>query len=75
MTQILQQNIQRMFHVFVQLPFTTSEKELDYNHHKVSVRVAFSAVEQLNTWFLGKLGNFKKMLRTKGKCKAGYSKL
>ena len=36
----LGQNICRLFHVFAQFLFSTSEAELDYYHQKVNVRVA-----------------------------------
>ena len=71
MAYIIGQNIQRMFHVLEQLPFNTSETELDYYHHKVSVRFTLRAVGQLETWVRGKVGNFKKipeMLVIEGVC-------
>ena len=45
----LGQKIWRLFHFLTQLFFTTSETELDYDHQKVSVRVASRVAELLKT--------------------------
>ena len=45
----LGQNICILFHILAQLPFTTSETELDYYQQKMKVRVASWAAEQLKT--------------------------
>ena len=39
----------RLFHFLAQFVFTTSEKELDYYHQKVNVRVASRVAERLKT--------------------------
>ena len=57
----LERNIRRLFHFLAQFLYTTSEKELDYYHRKVNVRVASRIVERLKTYDLKKLGNFKKI--------------
>ena len=41
----LGQNLFRLFQVLVQIPFTTSETELDYYQQKVNVRVASRIIE------------------------------
>ena len=42
-------NICRLYHVLAQFPFTTNETELDYDHQKVSMRLAARVTEQRKT--------------------------
>ena len=58
-TAILE-NIWRLFHVLTQLPFTISETELDYHHHRVSLQVTSRGVERLKT---GNLKISRKILK------------
>ena len=62
----LGQNIQILFHFLVEFVFTTSEKELDYYHQKVNVRIASGVAERLKTQDFRKLGNFKKITEMLG---------
>ena len=48
-TDDIGKSIYRLFHVFAQFLFITSETELDYYHQKVNVRVASQVVEQHKT--------------------------
>ena len=50
----LLQNICRLFHFLAQF-FFTSETELDYDHHKLNVRVASKVAESIKTEDLRKL--------------------
>ena len=47
----LGQNICRYIHALAQIPFTTSEMELDYYHQKNNLRVALWLVERLRMVF------------------------
>ena len=40
-------NIDRLFHILRQIPFTTSERKLDYYHQKVNIRVASQVAKEL----------------------------
>ena len=42
-------NFCRLFRILAQLPFTTSELELDYYHQKVNVQVATQSAERLQS--------------------------
>ena len=39
-------NVFRLFHILAQLPFTTSESELDYHPKKVNIRVTSQLAER-----------------------------
>ena len=54
------QNSGRLFDIFAQFSFTTSESELNYYHQNLNLRVLSQAAEQVKTLDLRKSRNFKK---------------
>ena len=69
------ENIYWLFHILAQVPFTTSERELDHYHQKVNIQVASRGSEQLKTFEI--LENYEgssKSLKFLGKYSAFYPK-
>ena len=56
----------RHFQILAQFSFTTGERELDYYHQKVNIRVAPRVAKRLKTQDLRTLGNFKEIPETLG---------
>ena len=54
------------FNILPQLPYTTSERELYYYQQKLNVWLASRVGDQLKTYDLRKLVNFKEILETLG---------
>ena len=73
----LVQKICRLFHALAQFLFSISERNLDYYHQEVNVRVVSRVAKRFKTYNLWKLEYFRKfseMLRFDGQYPAGHPK-